>query len=440
MSRPYTQVFVLLLALMMEACASTSPRRAIAPDTHRYTDDERLIIITVDNEPPGVALRPGSTPGNYGGAGAYTASDAARRALRTVASDYHLSAVMAWPIASLMVHCGVFRIPMDASRENLLAQIGRDQRVRLAQPMNEFQSRGQTYNDPYAELQRGFKGIDAGGAQQWSRGEQVRVAVIDTGIDITHPDFGGRIASHDNFVDGDAAQFDRDMHGTEVAGVISASANNRIGIVGVAPGVQLMAFKACWQTAPGNDAARCNSLTLAQALVAAADHQAQVVNLSLTGPPDPLLNALIRAGASRGILYVGAAPRGGDPAGFPAGAPEVIRVDTSEDADSRSDVLFAPGRDIVTLVPGGRYDYVTGASFATAHVTGAVALLAAKSRRIDRSAVYRLLRESVRVIPFRTREASIDACSAMAALVNQPRCTSRAEEVPVAVAAKQEQN
>jgi hypothetical protein len=173
-------VFALLLALVVTACAATNPMAVVAQDGHRYTDDERLIIITVDNESPGLALRPGSTPRNYGGAGAYTASDAARTTMRSLASEYHLSAVMAWPIAPLKVHCGVFRIPANASRESLLAQISRDQRVRLAQPMNEFQSRAQTYNDPYADLQRGFKGIDAGGAQQWSRGEHVRVAVIDT--------------------------------------------------------------------------------------------------------------------------------------------------------------------------------------------------------------------------------------------------------------------
>ena len=70
-------------------------------------------------------------------------------------------------------------------------------------------------------------------------------------------------------------------HGTAVAGVISASANNSLGIVGVAPAVEIIALKACWQLQEQTDTAHCNSLTLAQALAAAISEDAQVVNLSL---------------------------------------------------------------------------------------------------------------------------------------------------------------
>src|SRR6202000_1191684 len=108
-------------------------------------------------------------------------------------------------------------------------------------------------------------------------------------------------------VDADDAQFRRDRHGTEMAGVIAAVANNREGIVGVAPNARLLIFKACWQARSDADAARCNSFTLARALTAAFDAHAQVVNLSLAGPDDPLLSDLIREGQHRGVLFVGAA-------------------------------------------------------------------------------------------------------------------------------------
>ena len=86
------------------------------------------------------------------------------------------------------------------------------------------------------------------------------------------------IAAAANFVDADDAQFRRDRHGTEMAGVIAAVANNREGIVGVAPEARLLIFKACWQAHADEDAARCNSFTLARALAAAFDAHAQVVN------------------------------------------------------------------------------------------------------------------------------------------------------------------
>jgi subtilisin family serine protease len=271
-------------------------------------------------------------------------------------------------------------------------------------------------------MQRGFRSIDAATAQQWSRGEHVRVAVIDTGIDAQHPDFGGRVSVRRNFVDRDAVQFGRDRHGTAVAGVISAAANNRVGIVGVAPAVEIVALKACWQTG-GGDAARCNSLTLAQALAAAIDERAQIVNLSLTGPDDPLLNALIAAGARHGILYVGAAPFDASAMGFPAAAPEVIPVDAAEPGLARQGVLRAPGLDIVTLVPGGSYDFVSGSSLATAHVTGVIALLLARAPKLDRQTAYALLYRS-EIARSGIPGASINACTALASLIKQGVCAS----------------
>jgi hypothetical protein len=404
------------LALLATGCASVRQDDVLSvqlPDTART--DEQLIIVTVDNGDLAGPPRPASTRPGYGGA-QYQASSAALAAVREVAAEYGLTQVAAWPIEALKVHCAVLRIPPQSSRQELLARLSTDRRVRLAQPMNEFTPRS-GYNDPYLSMQRGFLSIDAASAQQWSRGEKVRVAIIDTGLDAAHPDFGGRVVVQRNFVDRDAARFRADRHGTAVAGVISASANNKLGIAGVAPAVEIIALKACWQTDTTGDAARCNSLTLAQALAAAIEERAQVVNLSLTGPRDPLLNSLLAAGAARGILYVGAAPRDAVADGFPGGAPGIIPVDMTEAAGRRGDVLHAPGSEVVTLVPGGRYDFVSGSSLATAHVTGAVALLLAKSRRLERGEVFGLLSRSEG--PDGPDGSSINACAALAALMGR---------------------
>jgi subtilisin family serine protease len=410
-------LLALLPALLLAACATT-PTGGISGDVAAATADEsRLVIIAVDNDAASGPPRPASTRPGYVGA-SYAAGALARATLRELAGEYGLAPVTEWPIDVLGVHCAVLRMRAEESREQLLQRLSGDRRVRIAQPMNAFVSRSIAFNDPYADLQTGFKSIDAAGAQQWSRGERVRVAVIDTGLDTRHPDFGGRVVVQRNFVDRDVARFRRDRHGTAVAGVISAAANNRLGIVGVAPQVEVIALKACWEQDEPGRGARCNSLTLAQALSAAIEERAQVVNLSLTGPPDPLLGALVEAGMRRGIFYVGAAPADTSEDSFPAGAPGVIAVDMAESAAGRSGVLRAPGRDVVTLVPGGSYDFVSGSSVATAHVSGAIALLLAKRGDLGRDAVYRLLERSgphinacmalVKLAPDRTLSCAAD--------------------------------
>jgi hypothetical protein len=416
----------LLAALLLAAlcgCASNAVRDVLTVQSgETAADEQRLIVLAVDNGEVVGPPRPASTRPGYG-VGTYTASAAARTTMSALAREYGLTEVAAWPIEVLKMHCAVLRIPAESTRDTLLQKLTQDARVRLAQPMNGFVPRAQTYNDPYLAMQRGFQSIDAGDAQQFSRGEKIRVAVIDTGVDARHPDFGGRVIVQRNFVDRDAARFGLDKHGTAVAGVISASANNKEGIVGVAPGVEIIALKACWQI-DNTDAAHCNSLTLAQALAAAIAERAQIVNLSLTGPRDPLLNALVAAGSSRGVLYVGAAPSDSPAGSFPGEAPGVIPVDMAESAGVRNGVLRAPGRDVVTLMPGGHYDFVSGPSLATAHVSGAVALLLARNSKLDRNTIYRLLTQSEGRTVDSAGNAPINACAALAGMLQRVSCPS----------------
>ncbi|MEO6184809.1 MAG: S8 family serine peptidase, partial [Steroidobacteraceae bacterium] len=165
-----------------------------------------------------------------------------------------------------------------------------------------------------------------------------------------------------------------------------------------------------------------NSFTLALALAAAIEERVQIVNLSLSGPPDPLLNSLVQAGARRGILYVGAAPSETGFDGFPRGAPAVIPVDVAEPGHAQRGVLLAPGTEIVTLTPGGSYDFVSGSSLATAHVTGTIALLLAIAPQLDRAAVYALLSSSQHGTTTALDAPSINACNAIVTLRKQGVC------------------
>src|SRR5580700_8925224 len=406
------------------ACSSASVRidsRALGNQVSQ--SPERFIIAAVENEPQAYVARAGSTPRGYDAAADYGPSSHARQVMRALESEYGLREVNAWPIEPLHVHCAVLELPAGSDRDAVLAALAKDPRVKLTQPLQTFATRTEGYNDPYVGLQRGFQQMDVADAHPWSLGDGVKVAIIDTGVDIQHPDLRGSVATAVNFVDADDAQFQRDRHGTEMAGVIAAVANNREGIVGVAPNARLFIFKACWQAQSDADAARCNSFTLARALTAAFDAHAQVINLSLAGPDDPLLGDLIREGQHRGVLFVGAAPH---TAGVETGLMHqagVIEVASAESHSVIDSVLYAPGREILTLLPGGHYDFASGASIATAQVSGVVALMLAKNPALSAASAYRLLHDTSSSV--QTAEGGVkgvDACAAVVTLVRQGSC------------------
>jgi hypothetical protein len=409
---------------MVSACSSVPARidsRALGNQAAQSED--RFIIVAVDNVPAAFVAHAGGTPRGYDAVADYGATAHARETLHAVEREYGLREVNAWPIGPLQIHCAVLEIPSGADRDQLLAALSKDRRVKLTQRLQTFATRSEDYNDPYVSLQRGFQQMDVADAHPWSRGEGVKVAIIDTGVDIQHPDLRGSIAAAVNFVDADDAQFRRDRHGTEMAGVIAAVANNREGIVGIAPNARLLVFKACWQTQSDADAARCNSFTLARALSAAFDAHAQVVNLSLAGPDDPLLGDLIREGQHRGVLFVGAAS---DPAADQAGLLHqagVIEVAGAESHAAIDTVLYAPGREILTLLPGGHYDFASGASIATAQVSGVIALMLAKNPTLSAASAYRLLRDTSSAVQSADGGVKgVDACAAVVTLVGQGTC------------------
>jgi hypothetical protein len=407
-----------LILVTYALAAGTDQQEIVAP--------ERYIIVAVEDvavpTPPPVA----GTPRGYDGGTAYGPSWHARATLHAIEVAYGLHSVKAWPIHPLRLHCGVFRIAEGADRASLLAAISGDTRVKLAQPLQTFATHTTTYNDPYFGLQRGFAQMDVANAHRVSQGDGVRVAIIDTGADVLHPDLRGRIAGWANFVDDDSENFRRDRHGTEIAGVIAAVANNHEGIVGVAPGARLLLYKACWQIHEDADLANCNSFTLAQALVASLDAHAQVINMSLAGPADPLLHDLMREVLRRGVLIVGAAAM--QPESRPGLMQEAGVIDVASVGDDAAtpDIIHAPGREILTLLPGGHYDFASGDSIATAQVTGVVALLLSKDSALKFAAIESLLRTSSRRVGNGNEMGdAVNACAALASLLNQTLCAAR---------------
>jgi subtilisin family serine protease len=413
---------------MLSACSAVSPRiESHALGTVAGQSGDRYIIAAVDNDPTVFLARAGSTPHGYDSIAPYGPTSRAQALMHSLAKDYRLREISDWPIEPLHMHCAVLQIPDGANRAALLATISADPRIKLAQPLQNFATRSSEYNDPYVELQRGLRQMNVLETHPWSTGSGVKVAIVDTGADIEHPDLRGRIAAADNFVDADADRFRHDRHGTEMAGTIAAVANNHEGIVGIAPGVRLFVFKACWQLRDDADAASCNSFTLARALVAALDAHVQIINLSLTGPDDPLLRDLIHEGLRRGVVFVGAVSSVAEGRGL-LHQPGVIEVASAETPSRLDTALSAPGHDILTLMPGGRYDFATGDSIATAEVSGVVALLLAARHALTADAAYRLLQStSTRPgkrspDPAAAAAGAIDACAAMTTLLGRGTC------------------
>ena len=173
-------------------------------------------------------------------------------------------------------------------------------------------------------------------APTWSRGEGVRVAIIDTGIDATHPDGRSRRQAGELRR---RQQGGRDRHGTAVAGVIAAVENNSQGIVGIAPAARLYAMRVL-ASAARRLPRPCSTLTLAKAIAAAIEARIDIVNLSLTGPADPLTR-LVEVGLRRG--WCSSAPASEQrTAASSDWNPGVIGVDAAGAKASADSVLFAP--------------------------------------------------------------------------------------------------
>ena len=394
------RVSVLLVAAALSMLGALPGARADTPpaaaDPASATETHHpMIVVTFANIPKHPAGRAGTTGSRYSGSG-YLVGQTAHQQAERVAKIYSLREVANWPIRALRVHCVVFEVPDDRPVATVISILAKDPEITLAQPLQQFHtltdsSSGGRYNDPLYDLQTNLTSLGIAQAHELSQGDGVRVALIDTGVDTAHPDLLGRIAGSRSFLDEMAGASGGTRHGTAMAGLIAATANNHVGIVGVAPRARVEVLEACWQLEPNADAASCNTFTLARALAAAIDAGIPLVNLSIAGPADPLLSALIEAGLKRGSIFIGAASDNAD--SFPANVPGVIGVGSFEHEVGHPTVT-APSIHVLTLRPRAQYDFVSGTSVAAAEVTGVVALLLAADPHLTASAVEQLLKRT----------------------------------------------
>ena len=418
-----------LLAAATAIAGGAGPRPARAPSAAPPSSEvaSRQILVTFEPRPALGLPRAGSSARAYAGAGGYKTTARTQQLARQLGLDYGLTLVAQWPIETLGVYCVVFEVADGSPRGEVIARLAGDRRVESVEPMQLFSVEGRSPGDPYRDLQHGFAELGLEEAHRWASGAGVRVAIVDTGVDVSHPDLSGRVAGASDFVDDRLGHQPAERHGTAVAGVIASDRDNGIGIVGVAPGVEILALRGCWALAPGGAEAACSSFTLAKALSFALAARPHVINLSLGGPRDPLLERLVLAAVARGIVVVAAHSEAAD-SRFPSGVAGVMAVRASPPqraGATGSDDLAAPGQEILTTVPGGSYDFLSGSSLAAAQVSGVTALLL-EGRRVKPDRVAALLRETSR--PAAGRKGGdppvVNACAALARVNRGMRCPS----------------
>ncbi|WP_336921072.1 S8 family serine peptidase [Aquipuribacter sp. SD81] len=249
-----------------------------------------------------------------------------------------------------------------------------------------------TDGDPLRAQQWPLTELQAERAWTTTTGREQVVAVLDTGVDASHPDLRGVVlAGTSTTGSGRDGRRDVDGHGTHVSGVVAAVAGNATGVAGLAPGVRVLPVQVL------DDSGNGLSSWVSAGIVWAADHGADVINLSLGGPQsDPVLAQAVDYARSKGVVVVAAS--GNEYAtsvSYPAAYPGVLAVGATSSSrqvpsfSNRGSALdvVAPGVGVLSTVPGGGYEAWSGTSMASPYAAASAALLRAAQPALDEAQV-----------------------------------------------------
>ncbi|WP_339027507.1 S8 family serine peptidase [Bradyrhizobium symbiodeficiens] len=293
---------------------------------------------------------------------------------------------------------GLFRITDGRPYETVRREFATDGSVRSVQPNFRYVLQDQKSTPPSEgdPAQYALTKLRLPQAHTLAHGANVTVAVIDSGIDTRHPELANSIA--DNF-DALGSAEGPHVHGTGIAGAIVA--HDRL--MGSAPEARIIAIRAFGGT---NGGAESSSYIILRSLNYAAEHGAQIVNMSFAGPKDAVIERAIAATAARGLVLIAAAGNAGakSPPLYPAANPNVIAVSATDQKDrlftasNRGNYIAvaAPGVDIFLPAPDGKYQMTSGTSFSAAYVSGVAALLLERNYALKPEALRMTLAKTAR--------------------------------------------
>ena len=277
--------------------------------------------------------------------------------------------------------------------------------------------------------QWGLSALHLDEAWRTTKGQGVTVAVLDTGVEADHPDLAGNVLPAKDMIGFGAEPGDRAWarHGTAMAGIIAGHGHgpgNADGVMGVAPEAKILPVRVILED---GDAARTKARTtrgnaLAEGIRWAADHGADVINLSLgddsdSAHPEPSEDEAVQYALKKGVVVVASAGNGGDKGdhvSYPAAYPGVIASTAVDKFGTRASfstrrwyaAVSAPGVNVVIADPDHKYYEGWGTSAASAFVSGAAALIKAAHPTLTPSQIKKLLEDTARDAPVGGRDDS----------------------------------
>ncbi|NPU67023.1 S8 family serine peptidase [Bradyrhizobium sp. 83012] len=293
---------------------------------------------------------------------------------------------------------GLFRITDRSSIAAVSRRLAADRSVRSVQPNYRYtlqQSAPPAEGDP---AQYALTKLRLPEAHRLAQGSNVTIAVIDSGVDLKHPEFADAAFDAFDALGGDEMPH---VHGTGIAGVIVSHKR----LMGSAPYARIIAIRA-FGVAKKGGGPESSSYVILKALDYAALHGAQIVNMSFAGPKDAVIERAIAAVAAKDVVMIAAAGNAGakSPPLYPAANPNVIAVSATDTRDqllpasNRGNyvALAAPGADIFLPAPDGKYQIISGTSFSAAYVSGLAALVLERNPALKPETVRTVLTRTAR--------------------------------------------
>lgn len=300
--------------------------------------------------------------------------------IKKITEKYHLKPTSKVVLSSIKTGMIVAntggRNPLDLSKT-----LNKNEKKIEAATNNTFKPAAASYKNAYSMYETGVRTV-----HRTTKGKGISICMIDTPVDIYHPSLSGALVDTLDLIKFNPDDLESMVHGTSVAGVL-VSQNEHIGI---APRAKLFAISAFTTTKSRPYVLQGDSADIATAIDSCIQHNVDVINLSFTGGQDALIKKLVLKAVKKGIVVVAAGGNGGHWGStiYPAVIPGVLAataVDENKQLFALADKgrfidYAAPGVNVLTLAPGGKYRLASGTSVSSAHVSGIVALLLSQKR------------------------------------------------------------